>query len=116
MFIYKQELPDEFGLMIPMYSSAASVEEFKKRVCRIDIQHDVPCMWYLTEGAGEDKANGEEIYGVDIHKFAITAIGTGWPLRQYDNEDGSFVDISDHYLGTCQIDEFVYHYFVDMIE
>jgi hypothetical protein len=64
------------------------------RILTVQVQSGVPTMWAIVEPDVEDTASIE----LDIHMF-----GTGWELP----EDADKLK----YIGTVQINGFVWHYF-----
>lgn len=94
MRIYKQELaPATFiSKNVLPYKTA---EEARRGILKLDLQYDIPCMWYLMD---ENETKGKE--------YIIFSVGTGHNLRNTVKRE--------EYVGTVILDDgaLVLHYFL----
>lgn len=92
MLIYKQELPNNMGI-VEVDLNFENAEEARKNILHLELQYDLPHMWF---NALREKTK----------KFIIVCIGTG---HDWGNEL-----LREEYIGSLVVAEgmFVWHYFL----
>lgn len=110
MLIYKQELPMDTLFPQKVRLPFTSVHNAIKAVMKLDLQYDVPVMWYQADYEKYDTVQSltEKDWTEDFQgkEFWLLAIGTG-----HDWKDGLKLD---NYIGTVQLysGTLVLHYFI----
>lgn len=115
MLIYKQELPMDTLDILKLKLPFDSAKEAKEHIFKVDLQYDVPCMWYQADlhknenDKEDDKENNkdeEDNNDNNDKEFCIVAIGTGHPWDDRLSKD--------NYIGTAMLmgGMLVLHYFI----
>lgn len=72
----------------------ANVQDAVNNILKIDTQNVSPKMWYFHDN---DK---------EYNRFIISCVGTGHVVP--------YLFTKENYMGTLQVDEYVFHYFILM--
>ena len=65
MLIYKEELPVAAADLRPIKLPCRTVEEAVKRIFKLDVQYNLPCIWFQA-----DAADGEALTEKVIHRLS----------------------------------------------